>query len=233
MTQTTERGVGKQGTGKKAGNSLVVAGALPQVNLLPESIRAVRRLRDARGWFGLAVLVSLVLVAVAWFGGTLLVGQAQDEKTAEEQRTTELLADKAQYAEVTPVLAEMQRVRAGLELASGVEVLWSDYTGAISAVLPEGMQLQTLSTQPVGDGEGAVLPADPLVTPGLYQLTFEARAADAPSAAAMIDQLNSVPGFSDSRVTVVDRQIEGYYSVVGTVQVTQAAASLRFTEETD
>jgi Tfp pilus assembly protein PilN len=233
MTQTTERGALQQGSGKKTGSTLVAVGALPQVNLLPDSIRAVRRLRNARGWFGLAVLISLVLVVLAFFGGTLLVGQAEDGKTAAEQRTAELLDQKAQYNAVTPVLADMKQVKAGLVLASAAEVLWADYNGAISAMLPEGMQLQTLSMQVVGTDDGTVMPSDPLVTPGLYQLTFEARATEAPVAATLLDSLATVPGFDDPRVTVVDHQAEGYFAVVGTVQVTHAAASLRFTEETD
>lgn len=233
MTQIAERAATRQGTGKKGGNVLVAAGSLPQVNLLPENIRAVRRLREARGWFGLAVLVSIVLVVLAFVGGTVLVGQARDGKAEAEQRTSDLLAQKSQYSAVTPVLADMKLVKAGLVLASAPEVLWAEYNGAISAMLPEGMQLQTLSMQIVGTEEGAVMPSDPLVTPGLYQLTFEARASEAPVAADLLDALKGVPGFADPRVTVVDHQEEGYFSVVGTVQVTQAAASLRFTEETN
>jgi len=232
MTQLSERlSVGKQDSGKKAVPSLVTAGAMPQVNLLPESVRAVRRLRNARGWFGLAVLASVVLVVLGWFGGTMLVSEAQDAKTIEEQRTSDLLAQKAQFAEVTPIMNEVERVGRALFVASGSEVLWADYTGAIAAVLPEGVQLQTLSMQMVGTDDGSVLPTDPLVAPGLFQLTFEAHAATAPNAADLVDSFEDVPGFSDARVTVVDRVVEGDFAVTGTVQVTSAALSLRLTGE--
>ncbi|MEV7971872.1 hypothetical protein [Cellulomonas sp. NPDC089187] len=228
MSQTMERASARQRTGA-AGPSVVGTG-LPQINLLPESIRAVRRLRDARGWFGLAVLVCLVLVVLAYLGGTLLVGQAEDDRAAQEQRTAELLVSKGQYAEVTPVIAEVERQQRAILVGSGAEVEWAQYVGAVAAVLPAGMQVNSLAMAPIGLDDGAVMPSDPLVTPGLYQLTFEALAAAAPNAADLIDGLDAVPGFTDARVTVFDRaEDQPLYQVTGTVQVTAAALSGRLT----
>ncbi len=222
MTAVAER-TQERGARQKAVPTLLGQG-LPQVNLLPENVRAVQRLREVRGWFGLAVLVALVLVVGGWLIGTLVVGAAQDELVAEQDRTGQLLAEKQQYAEVTPVLTEIQRMGAATVVASGGEVLWSDYVGAVAAVLPPEVALKTLVTaaDPSVEGEG-----DPLVTPGVVQLTFTGTSAAPVDVASLLDALDSVRGFDDPRVSVVQRNDESGYDVTGTVQVTEAAFSLR------
>lgn len=228
MTQTVPRP--RQRTGKAPVPAVLPTG-LPQVNLLPESVRAVRRLREVRGWFGLAVLVALLVVLAAWFLAGLAVTGAEDDRAAEEQRTSTLLAEQAGYAEVTPVMHEAERLGAAMLLASGSEVDWSGYTDAIAAVLPDGVQLTTLAVQTVGaDGSGGA-PTDPLITPGVQQLTLSARATAAPPVADLVDALDAVPGLADARVSVLEREAEQDYLVTATVQVTTTARSARLMGE--
>jgi Tfp pilus assembly protein PilN len=226
MTALAERH--QQRTGKQAAEVTVLGRGLPQVNLLPDSVRAVQRLREVRGWFGLAVLVAIVLVVAAWLVGTLIVGNAQDDLTAEQARTDSLLTEKKSYAEVTPVLDDITRMGKATVLASSGEILWSDYLGAVSAVLPPDMSLQTLvtSADPASTGEG-----DPLVTPGVVQLTFTGTSATPVDIAALLDAFDGVRGFDDPRVSVVKRNDASAYDVTGTVQVTTSAFSLRLMGE--
>jgi Tfp pilus assembly protein PilN len=223
MTAVAERA---QERGSKQRPAATVLGrGLPQVNLLPESVRSVQRLREVRGWFGLAVLVAVVLVAGGWLVGMLVVNGAQDDLTAEQARTDALITEKGQYAEVTPVLAEVQRMGAAMVVASGGEVLWADYLGAVAGVLPPEVALKTVATASAGsDGASQV---DPLVTPGVVQLTFTGESSSPVDVAALLDSLEGVRGFDDARVSVVQRNDASGYDVTGTVQVTTSAFSLR------
>lgn len=221
-----ERASRPERSARRSAPASLVGAALPQVNLLPESVRAGQRLREVRGWFGLAVLVSVLLVAGGWFAGTLVVSDAQGGLTAEQDRTSALLADKARYAAVTPVMTDLDRADRASLVASGGEVLWADYLGAVTAVLPENVSLQTFSTQLAG-ADGGVTTADPLVTPGIAAITFTGTASAAPDIASLIDSLNSVTGFADARVSVVQRNDQELYDVTASVQVTADALSGR------
>lgn len=231
MTAVTEPATTERGGGKR--RELVptaVAPLLPRVNLLPEDVRAGQRLREVRGWFGLAVLLALVLVVAAWLFSMMVAGDARDDHLAEQQRTDGLLVEKKEFAAVVPVKTDLERTGKTVLLASGAEVLWADYLGAVTAVLPENVTLQTFVTQ-LADPTGGALSDDPLVTPGISAITFTGVANAAPDVASLIDSLNSITGFSDARVSVVQRNDQELYDVTASVQVTTDALSLRLMGE--
>ncbi len=204
--------------------------SLPQVNLLPPEVRADRRLRGARGWFGLAVVLAVLAVAAGWGYGWVRTGAAQDDIVAEQQRTTDLLKQKAQFSAVTPVLAELMRVDAAQKQGSSTEILWSDYLGAITAVLPPDVTVATLTVQAANPMEALAAPTDPLATPSIATIAFTGTATTVPDAAAWADALDAVPGFSSAWVGTVQRAgTDGaiYYDVTSTIQMDATALAKR------
>ena len=204
---------------------------MPQVNLLPPEIRAARGLRVVKRWL-LLVLALVVAVSAMGFAGSLLVKSAAEDDLAQAQtETSRLQLEQQKYAEVPQVLNEVQAVTSARQLGMSTEVQWKSYLGAISAVLPHGVSIDSLAFTGATPMTPAAPAANPLGAPSVGQVKFTARSQTVPDTAALIDALNSVPGFVDafvSSTTVTSNTALTYYTVDASVQVTTAAYDHRF-----
>jgi len=229
MSALLDRAVPRTGR-KESGRSY--AGGLPQVNLLPPEVAAGRRIKEVKGWLGLAVVGAIVLVVLGYAVAALDVGRANDARAFEQNRTSDLLSEKAKYVAVTPVLADLGLVKQAQVAAGAPEVLWQPYLNAITAVLPADATVSSLAVA-TNDAK-ATGSGDPLVTQGVATITLVGTTSSVPDTATWIKALDSVPGFADARVSVAKRDGDGdaaFYDVQSTVQVTPGAYSHRFDQE--
>ena len=206
----------------------------PQINLLPPEVKAGRRLKEIKGWLGLGVLGAVVVVGIGYFVATLEVSSAQDDLAKENDRTGTLISEKAKYAPVTPVLAELNRAQSAQAYGGALEVLWEPYLDAVTAVMPADATLETLvvaSASPVDTAPNV----DTSDTPDVATVTFSGVINTLPDTAAWIDALNGVPGFSDATLTTAQRAQDGNddptYEVTSSVNVDWTALSGRFSSE--
>lgn len=174
---------------------------LPQVNLLPPEVRAGRQLRRAKLWMGVGVAATCLLVAGGYVLSAVGVVMAERELAAQQERTNDLLAEKALYAEVTPVVTELARVAAAQLAVSTTEVLWADYLGAVTAVLPADASVATIAVE-VSNGEPT---DDPLVSPHFGRVTFTGYSTTTPDTIAWLEGLSTIPGFADPTLTVTQK----------------------------
>ncbi|PFG35641.1 Tfp pilus assembly protein PilN [Flavimobilis soli] len=206
----------------KTGKGALGAPLLPQVDLLPAEIRAGRGFARVK-----RMLAGVVVLALLSAGGMYLFVQDQntraDDHLANAQDTaTRLAREKAQYGEVTAVLAAINQTQTARMLGMATEVSWKSYLDAITAVLPDDVTITMFEVTNGSPTAPLVAGADPLSTPGVGTVVFVAHSPTLPKASDWLDGLESIPGFSDptlqeSRVDAVDA--EPYYEVTSTIQV--------------
>lgn len=205
--------------------------ALPQVNLLPPEVRAARGLRKTKRW----LLISLGLVVVLCIGvfGVVAVsaGLAATELVTAQSETLDLQQEQTKYAEVPQVLGALDNTKAAVKVGMSTDIQWKAYGDAIGAVLPPNTSIDTLTVTAATPITPANPPADPLQGANVGQIVFSARSSTVLDTAALIDALNSVPGFADAWVSTssLSEDEHGvYFATSATVQLTDAAFSHRF-----
>ena len=205
----------------------------PQVNLLPPEIRAARGLKRVQGYLALLLVVVLLACAGAYVVARLDKANAESGLTKAQDRTAELQADEAKYADVPRVLGQLDDTKKALDLGMSTEILWKPYYDAIAAVLPAGVSLDSLTVTegtPMTAGPAA---GSPLEEPSIGQVQFSARSKTLPDTAALVDALDAIPGLGDAWVTSAAVQADDtsktvYYNVSATVQVRDTAYAHRF-----
>ena len=82
------------------------ATALPQVNLLPSSVRARRALQRVKVWLVIGLGVVLIAALLAYVFAMLSASSAEDELDEVRAYTQRLLTEQAKYSEVPVILAQ-------------------------------------------------------------------------------------------------------------------------------
>lgn len=204
----------------------------PQVNLLPPEIAAGRALSRLKRLLAF-VLLGVVLVAalvVVW--ADTRVDSAQERLEAANADTTRLLAEKTGYHEVTVVIDELNTVRGAILVGTSTEVDWRSYIRAIAGGLPDGVSLDEVTVTSATPLAAQSTSLDPLQQPTLATIQFKARSAAVPDTAALMDDLQAVPGLDYPVVSTEsltgDESTGTYFEVTGQVQVTFEAKLGRF-----
>jgi Tfp pilus assembly protein PilN len=148
-----------------------------------------------------------------------------------QAETSRLQTEQQKYAEVPQVLNALASAKAARTLGMSTEVQWKSYLDAITAVLPAGVSLESITVTGATPMTAAPAPSSVLEKASVGQIRFSGRIDTMPDTAAWIDALNAVPGFSDAwvsatAITQTDKLV--YYTVTSTVQVTDAAYAKRF-----
>lgn len=203
-----------------AGGSVIPT--IARVNLLPKEITERRGLKSLQRILAVAVLAVVVLGAVLAFLSSMSLSNAQDSLTAEQQRTTTLLAEQRRYAAVTVVTDRLRLTNDALEYVSRSDVDWSLVLGMIASVTPEDVLIAEMKADTAtplvgsGDGNAALMPA----TIGAFEL--KGTAIDRPNVSMWASGLEALPGVSEARISVVeqsDADDKEFYAVTVTMQL--------------
>lgn len=212
----------------------VAAPALPQVNLLPGSIRAKRALARTKRFLASALVAVVALVTVAALGAQQVNSRAQARLSTAQDKTIALMKEKGEYTEAPRVLGQVQDLRGALEQGFATEVSWKPYVSALLAVLPEGTHLRTIELKSATPMLAAEAPTSPLQGASVATLTFTGDTTTVPDTGKWIDALDAIPGFSDAWVRTgeltadQERSDEPFYKIESSVQVNTAAFANRF-----
>lgn len=223
-------------SGAQRGGVIDGATALPQVNLLPSSVRARRALQRIKVWLVIGLGVVLTAALLAYVFAMLSASSAEDELDEVRADTQRLLSEQAKYSEVPVILAQIEAARAAELVGMGNEVLWLEYFMSALDALPKDAQLAGFETMTQTPLMAAPLPADALVAPGLGTVRLTHRSDTVGDLSEWVRALEEVPGFDDVQyVTAVITEDDGdeFYETLTTAQVTAEALSGRLTGEED
>ncbi len=233
MTSLLER---PHKSSRDAAQTSIITG-LPQVNLLPPEIRAARGLQSIKKWLVIAILVVLALCALAWLWAQSVAAAAQGDLERAQQETARLTTEQAKYAEVPRVQNQLAEAARARQLGMATEVLWKPYMDAIAAVLPQTASIDTFGMTGATPMTAPELADNPLQALSVGQIAFGVRSTTVPDSAALVEALNSIPGFTDafvSSVKVESDEVSGvFYGVQATVRFTGDAYSGRFEPQDD
>lgn len=231
MSAGTATSVRKALPGRTAGGGRSSFPALPQVNLLPPEIGAVRALNRTKRLLALVVVAVVALVVLGWLFASQVARSAEDDLAAANATTQALLEEQRTYAPVTQVIEQIQRTKDARALGMDAEIDVAGYVGAMAATVPPGVTIAQVSYTGASPTVAAPVVGSSLAEPGLGLLTLEGRAPTLVDAVAWQRAIDDIPGLRDAwvdTVQVTGTESESYLVVTATAVVDRSAALHRF-----
>ncbi|RJK96769.1 PilN domain-containing protein [Vallicoccus soli] len=230
--------------------------ALPRVDLLPPEVAEGQRFAQVRLGLVGGLVATAAVVGGLYAHATAQVGDAQAELDGVRAQTVALTAQKAEYAEVPLVLAQVDQGRAKLAAALGQEVRWSYQLNSLGNELPPSVWVDEVSvsaaavpvaTTPTGTagttgttGTGTTTtgtaPATGTAAAGAaalpgWTVTVTGKAERMEDVAAWLDVVAQRPGWSGATVSSAALEVEEgrkTTTFTSTVQVGGEALSKRY-----
>ena len=204
---------------------------VPRVNLLPPEISADRQLHSVQRWLAAGVVATLLIGGAGTVLAQRQANSAQDELIQAQKITVALNDEKAEYAQIPKLIAQIEQAQAMRESAMATDVHWYEYMNDLAQATPTEVTLTSVSIATAG-GATAGAPAastDPLAPAGIGAISFAATARRYPDVASWMEAMNAVPGFDNSYVSQLSREDKAAdVTFVGTVTITNDALSHDF-----
>ena len=215
---------------------------LPRVNLLPPEIEEQRRFRKVQVGLGAGVLAAVGVVGALTLMASGAVSDAQGDLDTAKAEQTQLTAQKAEYAEVPKVYAEVDAAKAQLGQAMGQEVRWSYFLNDVSLRIPSKVWLTSMTvTQnvdvtalPPAATSTGVPTAQPYLEEGIGSVTFEGKGTTHNDVAAWLDSLAKQKGLTQPYFTSSKKEPIGEEDAVtfsSQATITEDALSKRYDEK--
>jgi Tfp pilus assembly protein PilN len=224
---------------------------MPRVNLLPPEIAAAARLKRLRLMLGVALGGAVVLVLFLYLLASSQVGSAEDQLADAQALGQQRTAEKATYAEVPLVYAEVDAAQSNLVTAMTPEIRWSFYLNDLSLTIPKTTRLATITA--VNDAAAAQLAgsltttappttttstetgvaAAPVAPVSMGSITFTAKSTNFDAVAAWLQSLTRQEGYMDpfvQNITKADSEntVGDWYDVDSSTKLDLEAASNRY-----
>jgi len=169
-------------------------------NLTPPELIASRKLRVVRRFLVVALLIVVLMLAGVYAWSWHQRGQAQDELTAAQDRTTSLTASENQFQAGVRVQSNIDAIDHSLASLMATDVDTASLIGDVRAQLPSDMSIGRIaltldknSTDSAGNGNVAgVLDNQPDAHIGT--ITLSGTAASIGLVSTYVDRLGSVSG---------------------------------------
>lgn len=264
MTQATPADAPQgrpSGGGKKTPAVKLTLAGDPSVQLLPPSIRdrALSRSRMRTGV--LLVVLGVVIAGALIVAATVRASSAQLALAAAGNRTADLLAEQAQYADAVRIATLVEQIEELEVGATTNEIAWADLFGELLARVPVGGELMEVTATnqipwepasgvvaPVqaapeapSSGEGAdtttvdapVAPAPPVGPTVIVALDITLSSASLADATNYLRSLMTLDGYEYAVIRAVTVGTDGLVTSTISLQLNLDAASGRFVAEGD
>jgi len=197
---------------------------LPRVNLMP-AVELARRERGIllRRW-ALGLLATATVVGLVVTGALALRIAADQRLAAEQQRTQELIAQLAEFTEVTEATSGRTQLQDYVSQAAGNDLAWRKLFDAVTDALPDGVHLEGYQLTVGALPETGVEPAQQVGIAGVLTLAT-GRPADQ---AATVTALRKLPGAFLVDVGDLTAADAGGFTFVVTFVADQTVYSGRF-----
>ncbi len=176
-----------------------------RVDLLPPEILERRNFKKAQGWMVVGVVGVVAVLGTGYYLAVADAQQAADELAVEQQRTTVLQAEAAQFAQVPAILASVDRAESALATAMAGDIEWYRYLSQVGQNAPEGVWFRSINATAL-DTTTAAVAGDPLApVDSVAELTTTGRALSYPDVATWLDSVDAISNldyvlFSDARL---------------------------------
>jgi hypothetical protein len=210
----------------------LLVGGEPRVNLMPPEVLERRKAKATRQALGFSVVGLIVAVLAGTAGASLLANQAQANLLEKQTRTTELLAEQAEYTEIRTLQAQVNLARAAQRVGASTEVAWKPYLEAVQGTLPDGVVIQSVTIDSATPILAYDQPTAPLQGARIATVTFSAISSTLPDVPAWLDGLATLTGYADALPGSVSLdKTTNVYTVDITMHVNDAAFAKRFESE--
>jgi Tfp pilus assembly protein PilN len=204
---------------------------VPRVNLMPPEIEAERGFRKVQIGLGAATLAVAGLVVGGFVWASAAASEEQERLSAAQQRTADLTAEQAEYAEVPQVLGELEAADAAQATAMASDVLWYEYLDRLAASYPKDVWLKDMNVLMAPPVDGTAVAAGAAAASTIGTISFSGTGLVHTDVAAWLDALDGIEGFQNATYSTAERtELDGRVVVdfTSTVEVGPEALSLRF-----
>ena len=203
---------------------------LPSINLLPEEMVAARKLRRVKGYAGLAVLGSAVVVGGLFVLAHSGIAGAQENLADTQKQGRDLQTQVGRLSNVAPRYAAKDAAESRQVAAMGSQIEWSSYLNDLSMTIPDHVWLKGMSVK----SSTAAAASAASATPDLGQVTFDGVALSHDDVASWLESLKikgfADPTFANSTRTVQPNVSKALYNFSSSVTITADALSGRYTK---
>jgi Tfp pilus assembly protein PilN len=207
---------------------------VPRVNLLPMEIIEARKFRQTRILLGVAVLGTLLIAAAGVFWAQQGVQDANDQLTVSQAKVTVLNAEKAKYAAVPKIIAQVDAAQAARTLAMEADVLWYRYLNDLDDARPAGVTLTAMTLTLNSVSAAPAPPSDPLGSHAVGTLTLGGTAEKYQQVAGWLEALEKLTGISSAALSeATEAEGEDGVTFSSTAVIDTDALSHRFDEPLD
>ncbi|HEV7948798.1 MAG TPA: hypothetical protein VGP24_03430, partial [Glaciihabitans sp.] len=180
----------------------------------------------------LAITLLAVIVVVAGGVGaaTWFAIDSQAKLLTAQNRTAELLAEQATYAEVRQVQSSIDVVTSARQVGTATEVDWEQYLADIRGVLPTNVTIDTVTVDSAAPFTLYVQPTVPLQLERVATITLGLTSPALPTVPAWLEGLRTLPGYADATPGSITRTDTGDYQVIVTLNINADAYANRFSD---
>ncbi len=205
----------------------------PRVQLLPPSVRERERSRASMRLGVMIVVLGLVAAAGLVAFGYLRQLSSQDALAAANNRTTELFAERAQYAEATQVASTIDKILETRIAMTSYEIDLAELLGMLRSRLAPGMAIQQMEFA-VQEPWGVPLTGeDVLAPPRVAVIDLTISSASIGEATTYRDALASIPGYASAVLRTTTVGTDGGVTTQLTLALATEALSGRFLDDAD
>jgi len=205
---------------------LVLSGD-PRAQLLPPSVKEREKNRAARRLMGLLVVLAVVIAGASTGAGILLVSQAEARLADAQQRTLDLLAQQAEYAEGARVAGLVVATEQARTMVTANEIDWLALTTSVLGYFPcDCVNSEITFTGPAA-WEPSLLPEGPLRPERVATMTITLSSATYVDGALFVTGLRTMEGVADAVIT--DTSLEtGVYRTSVSITFDASVLALRY-----
>lgn len=209
----------------------IIVGGEPRVDLLPPEVTEAKKARRVRRrLLGMFLLVAAA-TGLAYAGAFSVALVAEQSLNAENDRTSDLLTQQAQYAEVRTTIDRLATAEAARTVGSSTEIDFATLLSDVSAGLPVGASIVTVSAETGTPLQGYPQATIPLQPQRIATVTFTIKSANVNDVEVWLVALAAVEGYADAVPGQVTRQDDGTYLSSVVLRVNSLAYSDRFAPE--
>lgn len=212
---------------KRAKSGAQAVGLSPRVQLLPATVKARERVRQARRMLVLGVILAAVVVAGVNVYAVFDKTSTEADLLEAQNETATLLAEQSQYTEGVAMAGRLALIEQAQTALTVFDVPWFDFIGAIDSRMPEGVSFVGLEAASRAPWEPPMVPDTPLRGERIATMTLTLNSGALPEATQLYANLADLPGFVDATITE-SRFEDGVFVTKLSLALNEEAVRLRF-----